>query len=51
MKTILHRMLGFGLALSFLAVVAFAQPKGDTVKVKGEVIDLWNRCVTKTEDA
>ena len=29
-------------ALLLLGVVAvFAQPKGDTVKVKGEVVDLW----------
>lgn len=30
------------LALLLLGVVAvFAQPKGDTVKVKGEIVDLW----------
>lgn len=29
-------------ALTFVGVtIAFAQPKGDTVKVKGEVVDLW----------
>ena len=29
-------------ALLFLGVlIAFAQPKGETVKVKGEVVDLW----------
>ncbi len=27
--------------LLFGVVVAFAEPKGDTVKVKGEVVDLW----------
>ena len=27
--------------LVFGIVVVFAQPKGDTVKVKGEVVDLW----------
>lgn len=41
MKTTLHRALGLGLALSSLAVVALAHPKGDTVTVKGEIVDLW----------
>jgi hypothetical protein len=29
------------LLLSLGSSVAFAEPKGDTVKVKGEVVDLW----------
>src|SRR6266581_2771346 len=34
--------LGAVPALLFLGVlIAFAQPKGETVKVKGEVVDLW----------
>src|SRR5213593_3113490 len=36
------RTLGAVPALLFLGVLlAFAQPKGETVKVKGEVVDLW----------
>jgi hypothetical protein len=39
-KTI--RILIAAAALTFVAVtVVFAQPKGDTVTVKGEVVDLW----------
>ena len=34
-------MLGATLLLSFGVLIAFAQPKGETVKVKGEVVDLW----------
>ena len=41
MKTTVHSALGLLLALSCLSVVALAHPKGDTVKVKGEVVDLW----------
>ena len=41
MKTTATRILGTLLAFSTLAVVVLAQPKGDTVKVKGEVVDLW----------
>ena len=42
MKTKIVRVLiGTG-ALSLVGVmIAFAQPKGETVKVKGEVVDLW----------
>jgi len=32
---------GASLLLALGALVAFAQPKGETVKVKGEVVDLW----------
>ena len=32
---------GASLVLALGIVSAFAQPKGDTVKVKGEVVDLW----------
>ncbi len=36
------RALGVVSVLLFLGVlIAFAQPKGETVKVKGEVVDLW----------
>ena len=39
------RIVRATLAMSALLVVGiavvFAQPKGDTVKVKGEVVDLW----------
>ena len=42
MKPKVIRTLGVVSALLFLGVlIAFAQPKGDTVKVKGEVVDLW----------
>jgi hypothetical protein len=37
---ILSPFAGAVLALS-LVVSAFAQPKGDTVKITGEVVDLW----------
>jgi len=33
--------LGTSLLLGLGALIAFAQPKGETVKVKGEVVDLW----------
>src|SRR6266480_7322385 len=42
MKPKVIRTLGVVSALLFIGVlIAFAQPKGDTVKVKGEVVDLW----------
>jgi len=42
MKAKVIRALGAVPALLFLGVlIAFAQPKGETVKVKGEVVDLW----------
>jgi hypothetical protein len=42
MKTRIIRATFAIVALLLLGVVAvFAQPKGDTVKVKGEVVDLW----------
>ena len=42
MKAKVIRALGVVSALLFLGVlIAFAQPKGETVKVKGEVVDLW----------
>src|SRR5215212_9425151 len=34
-------LLALSLALSLTAVFAFAQPKGDAVTLKGEVVDLW----------
>jgi hypothetical protein len=34
-------VVGASLLLSFGALITFAQPKGETVKVKGEVVDLW----------
>lgn len=34
-------IVGAALLLCFGIPAAFAQPKGDTVKVKGEVVDLW----------
>ena len=42
MKAKVIRALGAVPALLFLGVlIALAQPKGETVKVKGEVVDLW----------
>src|SRR5437764_12344595 len=38
---IIAAVLGASLLLSVGVLVAFAQPKGETVKVKGEVVDLW----------
>ncbi len=40
-RSILSAIAGAALLLGFGTSVAFAQPKGDTVKVKGEVVDLW----------
>lgn len=40
-RSILSAIAGAALLLGFGIAVAFAQPKGDTVKVKGEVVDLW----------
>jgi hypothetical protein len=34
-------MVGTCLLLGLGAPIGFAQPKGETVKVKGEVVDLW----------
>lgn len=37
-----RRIIGIALAIGFLSgVIAFAQPKGPTVTVKGEVVDMW----------
>ena len=42
MKTKVVRGLLCAAAWSVMGVmIAFAQPKGDTVKIKGEVVDLW----------
>ncbi len=42
MKQLIVRALFVAPALLLLGVwFAFGQPKGDTVKVKGEVVDLW----------
>ena len=42
MKSRIVRALGVLSALLFLGVsTSFAQPKGETVKIKGEVVDLW----------
>ncbi|MBI3868659.1 MAG: hypothetical protein HY299_09030 [Verrucomicrobia bacterium] len=42
MKTRIKRIVFAASALLLLGVAAvFAQPKGDTVTVKGEVVDLW----------
>ena len=42
MKAKVIRALGVVSALLFFGVlIAFAQSKGETVKVKGEVVDLW----------
>src|SRR5438552_9791466 len=38
---IMSAVAGASLLLGFGVLLAFAQPKGDTVKVKGEVVDLW----------
>src|SRR5665213_376998 len=38
---ILRLVAGALLALGLVVSSVFAQPKGDTVKVKGEVVDLW----------
>ena len=38
---IVRAALAMSALLVFGIVVVFAQPKGDTVKVKGEVVDLW----------
>ena len=38
---IMSAVAGASLLLGLGVLVAFAQPKGDTVKVKGEVVDLW----------
>ena len=40
-RSILSAIAGAALLLGFGATVAVAEPKGDTVKVKGEVVDLW----------
>jgi len=40
-RSIVRTIAGAILLLGFGTLVAFAQPKGDTVKVKGEVVDLW----------
>ena len=36
-----YALLALSLALSLTAIFAFAQPKGDAVTLKGEVVDLW----------
>lgn len=42
MKSKLKRAVGSSLVLVGLGIVVVcAQPKGDAVKVKGEVVDLW----------
>src|SRR6059036_3920461 len=38
---IIAAVLGASLLLSVGVMIALAQPKGETVKVKGEVVDLW----------
>jgi len=40
-RKIIAAIFGASLLLGLGVLVAFAQPKGDTVKVKGEVVDLW----------
>src|SRR6266536_5247768 len=40
-RSITRGVLGALVLLGIGSFVAFAQPKGDTVKVKGEVVDLW----------
>ncbi len=40
MKTLTNVCLGLVMTLS-TALIAFAQPKGPTVTVKGEAVDLW----------
>jgi len=36
-----RRTTRIALAMAFLAAIALAQPKGPTVTVKGEVVDMW----------
>ena len=38
---IIYGMLAVAIALFFGGIRTFAQPKGDAVTLKGEVIDLW----------
>ena len=40
-RNFLTSTLGAVALLGLGSVLAFAQPKGDTAKIKGEVIDLW----------
>ncbi len=38
---IVRAVIGAWLLLGLGLAITFAQPKGETVKVKGEVVDLW----------
>jgi hypothetical protein len=40
-RSILGATIGAVLLLSFGSLTAFAEPTGDKVQIKGEVIDLW----------
>ena len=40
-RRILYSVLALSVVLSLSGLCAFAQPKGDAVTIKGEVVDLW----------
>lgn len=40
-RSLIRAFAGAVLLLGLGSPVAFGEPKGDTVKVKGEVVDLW----------